>query len=124
MANAVAHNIQESVHQYAFLNELTVAQYIDWLKQNVRQYGRSAEFSDGRQSAIELFVFEKTGLEISVSASGEVSLDSHHFLCGWETACYYTYEDSNKFVKSYGKALQYAKLQTERPFIVDWSFAG
>lgn len=111
--------------KYAVLNTLTVAQYIKWLKKNVRKYGRSAEFGNGRQNAVEVFVKDVTGIEIGFTASGEVEINGEicYMLSGWTDIAYYTY-DGPKFVTTFGPALKTAEWQADRPFIVDWHFQG
>lgn len=123
---------EESIEsKYAVLNTLTVAQYIRWIKKNARQYGRGSEFGNGCQNAVEVFVKEVTGIVITFSASGEISVSGEcaMLLSGWSDVAYYTYDDSNGeedavFVTTFGKALKFAERQSEQPFVVSWDFQG
>jgi hypothetical protein len=117
--------------KYAVLNTLTVEQYIRWLKKNIRKFGRRAEFGNGRQNAVELFVQDVTDVEITFTASGEITINGEidMALSGWSDIAYYTYEypngDENEepvFVTTFGAALKYAEYQSNQPFVVDWNF--
>jgi hypothetical protein len=112
--------------KYAVLNILTVAMYIKWLKKNARKYGRRAEFGNGRQNGVEVFVKEVTGIEICFTASGEVQINGemYYMVSGWTDIAYYTYDDEEVFVTTFGKALKYAEWQSDQPFIADWHFQG
>lgn len=117
--------------KYAVLNTLTVAQYIKWLKKNVRKFGRKGQFGNGRQNAVECFVKDATGIDICFTASGEIEINGEqqsYMLSGWTSIAYYTYdgpEDKEAvFVTTFGPALTTAEWQADRPFIVDWHFQG
>lgn len=122
---------EETLEQkYDVLNTLTVEQYIKWLKKNARQHGRSAEFGNGRQNAVEVFVKDVTGIDICFTASGEVEINGEicYMLSGWRDIAYYTYDgpenEEATFVTTYGQALKTAEWQAARPFIVNWHFQG
>lgn len=118
---------EETLEQkYAILNTLTVPAYIKWLKKNIRQFGRRAEFGNGRRNAVEVFVKEVTGVDIIFGASGQVEVNGEIgcFLSGWTDIAYYTYNDESVFVTTLGEALKYAEWQSEQSFICNWKWEG
>jgi hypothetical protein len=107
---------------FSKLFALTCGDYQKWLRRQIRQYGRRAVVGNVQHHPIDLFVKERTGLDFTMLAGGEVEVTvdgkTYEFMTEAVSLAYYIFDDDGQMITTAGKALDMA-LEDASTLIVD-----
>jgi hypothetical protein len=100
------------------LLSLQAKDFIKWLRKLIRQGGRKAQLCDQRNTPVEIWVKDVTGIDITFIAGGEVQVAGQTLHTEWTSISYYMFQEDGMMVVEAGKMLDAALLEQPEAHLI------